>query len=56
LGSCTYCAVKYARGWLTSYPIKMIVNYVQKAIDMGAKELYVTAQDTAVYGKDNCAS
>ncbi|GAH20412.1 unnamed protein product, partial [marine sediment metagenome] len=20
LGSCTYCAVKYARGWLTSYP------------------------------------
>ncbi len=56
LGSCTYCAVKYARGWLTSYPIKMIENYVKKAIDMGAKELYVTAQDTAVYGKDNCAS
>ncbi|MFW9851419.1 MAG: tRNA (N(6)-L-threonylcarbamoyladenosine(37)-C(2))-methylthiotransferase [Candidatus Thorarchaeota archaeon] len=56
LGSCTYCAVKYARGWLTSYPTKMIVNYVKKAVDMGAKELYVTAQDTAVYGKDNCAS
>jgi len=56
LGSCTYCAVKYARGWLTSYPIKMIVDYARKAVHMGAKELYVTAQDTAVYGKDNCAS
>ncbi len=53
LGSCTYCAVKYARGWLTSYPSKMVVEYAKKAIDMGAKELYVTTQDTAVYGKDN---
>ncbi|MCG3215097.1 MAG: tRNA (N(6)-L-threonylcarbamoyladenosine(37)-C(2))-methylthiotransferase [Candidatus Heimdallarchaeota archaeon] len=56
LGSCTYCTVKYARGWLTSYPIDMVVNYTKKAIEMGAKELYITAQDTAVYGKDNCVA
>jgi MiaB-like tRNA modifying enzyme len=56
LGSCTYCTVKYARGWLTSYPVKYIVNYVKKAVEMGAKELYITSQDTAVYGRDNCAT
>ena len=53
LGSCTYCTVKYARGWLQSYPLKDVIEYTQKAIDKGAKELYVTAQDTATYGKDN---
>ncbi len=56
LGSCTYCAVKYARGWLTSYPIDILVEYAKKAFDVGAKELYVTAQDTAVYGQDNCVT
>ncbi len=55
LGSCTYCAVKYARGWLTSYPLNSLVEYARKAIELGAKELYLTAQDTAVYGKD-CGS
>jgi MiaB-like tRNA modifying enzyme len=54
LGSCTYCTVKYARGWLTSYPVKELVKYAKKAIEMGAKELYITSQDTAVYGQDNC--
>lgn len=56
LGSCTYCAVKYARGWLTSYPVKSIVNYFRKAVEIGAKEFYITSQDTAVYGRDNCAT
>ena len=53
LGSCTYCAVKYARGWLQSYPLKDVFEYSKKALEMGAKELFVTAQDTATYGKDN---
>ena len=53
LGSCTYCAVKYARGWLQSYLLKDVFEYTKKAIEMGAKELYITAQDTATYGKDN---
>ena len=53
LGSCTYCTVKYARGWLQSYPLKDVLEYTKKAIDKGAKELYVTSQDTATYGKDN---
>ena len=53
LGSCNYCAVKYSRGWLTSYPINDLVDYAKQAIGLGAKELYVTSQDTAVYGKDS---
>ncbi len=53
LGSCTYCAVKYARGWLQSYPVKMVVDYINRALELGAKEIYVTAQDTSVYGRDN---
>ncbi|MBY9000074.1 MAG: tRNA (N(6)-L-threonylcarbamoyladenosine(37)-C(2))-methylthiotransferase [Candidatus Heimdallarchaeota archaeon] len=53
LGSCTYCAVKFARGWLTSYPVEMVVNHVKRAIEMGAKEIYITAQDTSVFGRDN---
>ncbi|MHA1707467.1 MAG: tRNA (N(6)-L-threonylcarbamoyladenosine(37)-C(2))-methylthiotransferase [Candidatus Heimdallarchaeaceae archaeon] len=56
LGSCSYCTVKYARGWLKSYPLKSLVDYVTKAVSIGAKELYVTAQDTAVYGKDSVSS
>lgn len=53
LGKCTYCTVKYARGWLQSYPLQDVFDYTKKAIEMGAKELLVTAQDTATYGKDN---
>lgn len=53
LGSCTYCTVKYARGWLQSYPMKDVFEYTKKAVERGARELFVTAQDTATYGKDN---
>ncbi len=53
LGSCAYCTVKYARGWLQSYPLKDVLEYTLKAIEKGARELYITSQDTATYGKDN---
>jgi MiaB/RimO family radical SAM methylthiotransferase len=41
---------------LTSYSVKSIVNYAKKAIEIGAKELYVTSQDTAIFGRDNCST
>ncbi|MHA1399658.1 MAG: tRNA (N(6)-L-threonylcarbamoyladenosine(37)-C(2))-methylthiotransferase [Candidatus Heimdallarchaeaceae archaeon] len=56
LGSCTYCSVKYARGWLISYPIDDLIEYAKRAIDLGAKELYLSSSDTAVYGKDKGTS
>ena len=52
LGSCTYCKTKQARGKLISYPIKQIVEACKRAWENNAKELWVTSEDTAVYGRD----
>jgi len=52
LGSCAYCCVVSARGRLRSYPVKEVVERVQKDLAAGAKELWVTSQDMACYGRD----
>lgn len=52
LGSCTYCKTKHARGKLTSYLPKAIINACQKAWKNGAKEIWITSEDTGVYGRD----
>jgi threonylcarbamoyladenosine tRNA methylthiotransferase CDKAL1 len=52
LGSCAYCCVVFARGHLRSYSIKEVVERVQGDFAAGAKEFWVTSQDTACYGRD----
>jgi len=52
LGSCTYCQTKTARGKLHSYQPHEIVRQASRYIQNGAKEIWVTSQDTAAYGKD----
>jgi threonylcarbamoyladenosine tRNA methylthiotransferase CDKAL1 len=52
LGSCAYCCVVFARGHLRSYTIKEVVERVQADLAAGAKEFWVTSQDTACYGRD----
>lgn len=52
-GGCTFCCTKVARGNLVSYPTKDIVEEAKNALNKGAKELQVTAQDTACYGFDS---
>ncbi len=52
LGNCTYCITKFARGKLQSYPEDELVKESDSFIDRGAKEILVTAQDTACYGVD----
>jgi threonylcarbamoyladenosine tRNA methylthiotransferase CDKAL1 len=52
LGSCTYCAVKIARGNLESKPILKIIDEIKVSIDNGAKEIFLTSQDNACYGQD----
>jgi threonylcarbamoyladenosine tRNA methylthiotransferase CDKAL1 len=52
LGSCTYCCVIFARGHLRSYSIREIVERVQSDYQTGAKEFWITSQDTAAYGRD----
>jgi threonylcarbamoyladenosine tRNA methylthiotransferase CDKAL1 len=52
LGSCAYCCVVFARGQLRSYTIKEVTERVQQDLAAGAKEVWVTSQDTGCYGRD----
>ncbi len=52
LGSCAYCLVRKARGGLFSYPIETILGEVKASVSRGAREILLTAQDTASYGVD----
>ncbi len=53
LGACTFCCTRFARGPLNSYPISDIVEEAKVAIENGACEIQLTAQDTAAYGRDS---
>lgn len=52
LGSCAYCCVVHARGHLRSYKISDVVERVKRDLALGVKEVWVTSQDTACYGRD----
>ena len=52
LGHCTYCITKFARGKLLSYDPETLVRDFGSFVNEGAKEILVTAQDTACYGFD----
>jgi len=52
LGNCSYCITKFARGKLKSYEPAELKNDFDSFVDSGAKEILVTAQDTACYGFD----
>ncbi len=52
LGNCSYCITRFARGKLRSYPEDELVSEFKSMLDSGAKEILVTAQDTACYGVD----
>ena len=53
LGACSFCCTRFARGPLNSYPIADIVAEAKDAIENGACEIQLTAQDTAAYGRDS---
>jgi len=52
LGNCSYCIVRHARGEFYSYPEKEILKQARFAVSQGAREIWLTAQDTGCYGKD----
>ena len=52
LGNCSYCITKFARGNLKSYPANEMTSTFRSFVEGGAKEILVTAQDTACYGWD----
>ena len=53
LGYCTYCITRLAVGRLRSYPKEEIINSVTSGLKEGAKEIFLTAQDLAIYGQDD---
>jgi threonylcarbamoyladenosine tRNA methylthiotransferase CDKAL1 len=52
LGDCSYCCVHFARGQLRSNPVDEVVERVRRDLTSGAKEFWLTSQDTACYGID----
>lgn len=52
LGHCTYCITRLAVGRLRSYPKEEIIDSIISGLKEGAKEIFLTAQDLAIYGQD----
>jgi threonylcarbamoyladenosine tRNA methylthiotransferase CDKAL1 len=52
LGSCAYCCVLLARGHLRSYGIAEVTERFKADLADGARELWITSQDVACYGRD----
>ena len=52
LGNCSYCVSRFARGVLKSFDEKEILRKIEKALDLGFKEIQLTSQDLAIYGLD----
>lgn len=51
-GNCHYCITRIARGPLRSRPVSEIVDRFKSLLDQGLKEIQITCQDTASYGRD----
>ncbi|RLG91799.1 MAG: hypothetical protein DRO36_03390 [Candidatus Hecatellales archaeon] len=53
IGACSFCCVRFARGKLRSYHPEEILWEVEKSVKKeGVKEVWLTSQDLAAYGKD----
>ena len=52
LGSCAYCAVRFARGQVKSYSINDLREIIERCVHHGYREIRLTSQDAAVYGTD----
>ena len=52
LGSCAYCCVVHARGHLRSYEVRDVTERVNRDVAGGAREIWITSQDTGCYGKE----
>ena len=52
LGSCSYCATRFARKELISFDINNIVKEAKSILNSGFKEIQLTSQDLSVYGME----
>ncbi len=51
-GRCSYCIVRLARGQARSRSVEAIVRDIESRLRRGAKQVFLAAQDAAVYGVD----
>ncbi|PIN88450.1 hypothetical protein COU61_04855 [Candidatus Pacearchaeota archaeon CG10_big_fil_rev_8_21_14_0_10_35_13] len=51
-GHCSFCATKYAKGNVKSYPLEDVINNVRNDLRNGCKEIWLTSQDNGAYGID----
>ncbi len=51
-GSCTYCITRLARGTIESRPLLEIKERFEQLLSTSTKEIRLTSQDSALYGKD----
>lgn len=52
LGDCSYCITKLARGTIKSRSVKDIKERFKNLLSHSVKEIRLTSQDSALYGKD----
>jgi threonylcarbamoyladenosine tRNA methylthiotransferase CDKAL1 len=52
LGSCAYCAVRFARGSVRSHSVSEILSIVERCVHLGYREIRLTSQDAGVFGHD----
>jgi MiaB-like tRNA modifying enzyme len=52
LGNCSYCIVKHVKGDLRSRSPISIISEIEHLVKNGSKEIWLTSQDTGIYGWD----
>lgn len=52
LDSCSYCSTRLVKGTLKSASPEFIIRRVAQKVELGAKEIFLTGQDTSCYGFD----
>ncbi|MHA1864649.1 MAG: tRNA (N(6)-L-threonylcarbamoyladenosine(37)-C(2))-methylthiotransferase [Candidatus Thorarchaeota archaeon] len=52
LGSCAYCAVRFARGGVKSHSKREIFSTTERCVHSGYREIRITSQDLGTYGVD----
>jgi len=51
-GTCTYCAVRTARGALQSKPLEAIVQELRAGLEAGDRDFWLVADDVGCWGQD----
>ena len=52
LGTCSYCAIRYARGRIKSKSIKEVIEEIKFGLSKGYRDFVLVSEDAGAYGKD----